>query len=70
LSGKRREFAERAEDETYDGVCVRSVKGAVLKSLASIGLTVPCAVPWSWWSRERAFDKYCLGISAARCSAG
>ena len=31
------------------------------KSLASIDPTVPRAVPWSWWSRERAFEKYCLG---------
>ena len=28
-----RELAERAEDETHDGVCVRSVKGAVLQEL-------------------------------------
>jgi hypothetical protein len=51
-------------------VCVRSVKAPYSKSLASIGPTVPRAVPWSWWSRERAFDKYCLGTSAARCSTG
>jgi hypothetical protein len=28
-----RELAERAEDETHDGVCVRSVKNAVLQEL-------------------------------------
>ena len=28
-----RELAERAEDETHDGVCVRSVKGAVLQEI-------------------------------------
>ena len=42
-----RELAERAEDETHDGVCVRSVKGAVLQEL---GLNRPYrsrAVPWS-----------------------
>ena len=47
-------------------MCVRSVKGANFKSSASIGPTMPYTVPWSWWSRERAFDKYCLGSSAAR----
>jgi hypothetical protein len=28
-----RELAERAKDETHDGVCVRSVEGAVLQEL-------------------------------------
>ena len=37
-----RELAERAEDEAHDGVCVRSVKGAVLQEL---GLNRPHRAP-------------------------
>ena len=37
-----RELAERAEDETHDGVCVRSVKCAVLQEL---GLDRPHRAP-------------------------
>jgi hypothetical protein len=37
-----RELAERAEDETHDGVCIRSVKGAVLQEL---GLDRPHRAP-------------------------
>ena len=36
------ELAERAEDKTHDGVCVRSVKGAVLQEL---GLDRPHRAP-------------------------
>jgi hypothetical protein len=51
-------------------VCIRSVKGAVLQEL---GLDRPHRVPRrpvDLVVRERAYDKYCLSTSAARCSTG
>ena len=63
-----RELAERADDRPTTACASGPSRAPYSRSLASIGPTVPLGVPWSCWSRERAFDKYCSGTSAARCS--